>query len=174
MKLVLNFLPIIIIVLLVTYTAEIADISHTILGKIVAVSIILFYSSIDRISGLFVCLLIILYYQSDYIESFTREGLETKYELLDTSPKITPNEPEIKSLLLRKEEFRNTYCTNGHLVYKGQSIRPDMAEHIFPEIEERSFKKCNICNTKCDLNFVNKKIDNEEEIKSKMSKHQSL
>jgi hypothetical protein len=77
MNLVLNFLPIIIIFLLVSYSDIMAEWSHTILGKFLAVALIIFYTKIDVLSGLVVCSLIILYYQTDYVEGFApKEEIE--------------------------------------------------------------------------------------------------
>jgi hypothetical protein len=68
-KLLLQFIPIMIVFFLLTYFKGVAKFSRTILGKILAVSVILFYSSIDRLYGLLICGLVILYYQSDFIEN---------------------------------------------------------------------------------------------------------
>ena len=68
-KLLLQFIPIIIAFLLLTYFKGVANFSRTILGKLVAVLVILFYSCIDRLYGLLLCGLVILYYQSDFIEN---------------------------------------------------------------------------------------------------------
>jgi hypothetical protein len=67
-KYIIEFLPIILIYLLVTYTNMMVRLSHTILGKIFAVLLIIFYSTIDEIHGAIVCILVIYYYQSDYVE----------------------------------------------------------------------------------------------------------
>lgn len=172
MKWIINFLPIVLAFLVATYTQEMAGYSQTILGKLVAVSIILLYSSMDTLTGVFVCVLIILYYQSDYVESFVEsstEGMETRTSLMsdgEETPRIsekTTSTTEIESLLLKQTEFRNTHCENGHLIYKGQPVKPEMVQHIFPEIEPESIK-CNICDPKCEFN-INRKIDAEENIK---------
>jgi len=69
-KLLLNFIPIILLYLLVSYTPEFVKFSHTILGKAFAIIIIIFYVKIDIYIGSLVCALVILYYQTDYVESF--------------------------------------------------------------------------------------------------------
>ena len=83
LKLVVNFVPIILLFLLVTYTPEFVKFSHTILGKAFAVILILFYVKLEFILGLFVCALVIFYYQTDYVESFNNmlnEGFTEKME----------------------------------------------------------------------------------------------
>lgn len=69
--LLLNFLPMIIIYLVATYSPEIAKWSHTLLGKAIAVGVILLYVLTDLIAGLLACALIIFYYQTDYVEGFS-------------------------------------------------------------------------------------------------------
>lgn len=160
-KWILNFLPIVLVFLVATYTPEMAGYSQTILGKIVAVSVILLYSSIDTLTGVFVCVLIILYYQTDYVESFVEASTEGMENLVDIEAKAPIKDPgEIKSLVLKQTEFRNTHCENGHLIYKGQPVNQEMVQHIFPQIES----KCNICDPNCEFH-VNHKIDAEEELK---------
>jgi hypothetical protein len=49
--------------------------SNTILGKLIAIAVIIFYTAIDKIVGLFVCAIVIFYYQSDYVESMMNMSL---------------------------------------------------------------------------------------------------
>ena len=64
-RLIEEFLPIIIIFSLLAYPKTAVKFSHSILGRFIAVSTIIFYSSIDKYLGLFVCGLVIYYYQMD-------------------------------------------------------------------------------------------------------------
>ena len=68
MDILIEFIPIVLIFLLVSYTTPFIVVSHSILGKILAISIIVYYTSIDQTYGLLFCLLIILYYQFEYVE----------------------------------------------------------------------------------------------------------
>jgi hypothetical protein len=195
MKLLLNFLPIILIFLLVTYTPEMAQTSHTVLGKLVAVAVILLYTKIDTLSGLLVTALVILYYQSDYVESFepvkerymnlskiapsevshqlnhsiekeSNIPLDISLELLTDaySDKVPVNNSDVKS-------FRQINCSKGHLIHKGQIVKPEMAEHVFPEIKQNNFHKCNICDHNCEFNFIDKQLNVQEDlVKPKSSK----
>jgi len=190
MNLVLNFLPIIIIFLLVSYSDIMAEWSHTILGKFLAVALIIFYTKIDVLSGLVVCSLIILYYQTDYVEGFApKEEIEEfslpewsdssdeydssddtdttfsdydSFELLGDVYPNTPTEPVIYNS--PAEHFRQKHCSKGHLIHKGQHISNEMSEHVFPEIEQKSFHKCNICDYSCDFKFIDRKIQDQEEL----------
>jgi hypothetical protein len=63
-----QFIPIILIFLLSSYSKSFVRFSSTILGKLLAVFIIIFYTFIDKLLGTFICLLILFYYQSDIVE----------------------------------------------------------------------------------------------------------
>jgi hypothetical protein len=69
-QIIIKLLPIIIVFLLVVYSHEFVELSHTILGKFMAVSIIVFYIKCDILYGLLACLLVIFYYQSDFAEQY--------------------------------------------------------------------------------------------------------
>jgi hypothetical protein len=68
-EIIIQFIPIIIIFTLLKFSKDFVNFSFTILGKLIAILIIIFYSAIDIMVGLCVCGLVILYYQSDYVEN---------------------------------------------------------------------------------------------------------
>jgi hypothetical protein len=68
-EIIIQFIPIIIIFTLLKFSKDFVNFSFTILGKLLAILIIVFYSAIDIMVGLCVCGLVILYYQSDYVEN---------------------------------------------------------------------------------------------------------
>jgi hypothetical protein len=227
----------IILYLVVTYSPQVARFSHTLLGKLFAIALIVLYSMTDIISGVLVCSLIIFYYQTDYVESFQNvlkegfeedleegleedleEGLQEEYdveehesddededkheskekakkaikevkkikekkeketktkkkskeeiqeiiieepfELFNDAYSVSPKTPIIYDKSIQK--FRQKHCSKGHLVHKGQIVKPEMAEHIFPEIEQNSFHKCNLCDPSCNFNV--RKLEIEEEL----------
>lgn len=203
MKVLINFIPIITIFLLVTYTDEMAKWSHTILGKLFAVFLIIFYTIIDNVLGLFICALVVFYYQSDYIEGFNEdfnegfnEGFNEEFnedlnegfnEELNEELNEESQEKNTESFVINEDfscinknkialvdaypnsptehiihdpkvnRFRQDHCSKGHLMHKGQIVKPEMAEHVFPQIKQGSFHKCNICDPVCDFDFINEK-----------------
>jgi hypothetical protein len=187
MKFVLiEFIPILLLFFLVSYTDIFIKLSNTVLGRLFAVVIILFYTSFDLIHGLFACAIIILFYQSDIVENMlNREEHEfTTIEVEDLftkSKNIIPKEVQSdknseksceKSYVSQyevsnlsnpspesvKTQFRKSYCQKGHLVNKGQKVRIDMAEHVFPEISFPN-EKCNICDPTCNFSVIEKQIN---------------
>ena len=67
-QLCVDFIPIFLVYFLLSDTRQFVVGSGTALGKLVAISIIVFYTSVNTMYGLFVCLSILLYYQTDFVE----------------------------------------------------------------------------------------------------------
>jgi hypothetical protein len=235
MNLILNFLPMVLLYLIATYSPQVARISHTVLGKVVAIGLIVLYSFFDIVSGLLVCALIIFYYQTDYVESFanedgqeevneepddeqieeeqteeeqteeeqteeeqqqTEEEEQTEVpdeqqepfttvvknevlivgkikktqvnkvnghkEVLSSGPgedlkDAYPLEPTITKNATDKaiSDFRKKHCSKGHLKHKGQVVKPESAEHVFPELKQDDFHKCNVCDPNCRFDLIN-------------------
>jgi len=79
-----QFIPIIIIFTLLSYFRELVTFTNTILGKLLAIIIIIFYTCIDKYVGLFICALVILYYQTDIYENMLN------MDTLDTVDTVEP------------------------------------------------------------------------------------
>ena len=177
-QILIEFIPIILIFLLLTYTEKMITWSNTSLGKLMIISIVLFYASIDKLYGILVCLLFILFYQSDTVENmlnkhdmeFFEPNNEYKLEYSVKKPlemssyKCQYELPKITTDLV-KREFRQKHCEKGHLVNKGQKVKIDMSEHVFPELSLKD--KCNICDKYCDFNIIEKQLNISEELAPK-------
>ncbi len=72
-----QFIPIIILTIFVLYPIKMVQHSRTLLGKIVAVAIVVFYSFVDPLYGALSCGIIILFYQSIYEFNQYTEGMDT-------------------------------------------------------------------------------------------------
>ncbi len=71
---VMQFIPIILVLIYASYKPWFVDASHTILGKVVAIMMILYYTSIDYVYGTLCCVVIIAFYQMNEREGFDTEG----------------------------------------------------------------------------------------------------
>lgn len=80
-----QFIPITLIVWSLAYGKRFVQFSYTILGKIMAIALILFYTYLDKYLGLVICLIAIIYYQSDFVENMlnTDEIVDKMVEKLD-------------------------------------------------------------------------------------------
>ena len=63
-----DFIPIILIYLLICVPGKVVPISHTHLGRFIAVLLIVFYAKTDVVLGLVVCVAVIYYYQMEEYE----------------------------------------------------------------------------------------------------------
>lgn len=199
----MGFIPIILIFIFLKYTNAFIRFSHTILGKMVMVALIIYYTMVDKIYGTLICILVIFYYQSDSVEGLTtgdtenplkkeedngnkeedkKESMES-YEKAD-KPNKTGNNVYDKYTNVESYEsttinvdqtheqaknvFRKSYCENGHLKYKGQTVNPEVAQHVFPEIAWNA-DRCNICDPTCDFSIIESRIQMEKELQPKSS-----
>ena len=206
-KILVNFLPIVLIFLLATYTPQFAAFSQSILGRLLAIFLILFYLKLDLLTGLFVCVLVVLYYQTDYVEGFSEmlnEEMNEEEDAAATSPAVMPTEtPETPATSPAEEsgprteplepfsaydntpinsesnnqilydksrqEFRKKNCEKGHLIHKGKIVNTEMAEHIFGEIKQDDFHKCNICDPSCKFEVIEQYIKTEDDLRKPVS-----
>jgi hypothetical protein len=75
-KVIAEFIPIILIVLFALFTRQMVEQSHTVLGKFIAIVIIVFYSSIDVLFGVFACGLFIVFYQKVFAYNQYTENMD--------------------------------------------------------------------------------------------------
>ena len=64
MKFIVEFIPIVLLFLYLSFSNYFIELSHSTLGKLLMVSIIVFYARINKYLGLLVCLLIIAFYNA--------------------------------------------------------------------------------------------------------------
>jgi hypothetical protein len=127
-----DFALIILISLFAFYPDRMIPLSHTSLGRLLAVAMIVYYTKIDVLFGVLICVLTIYYYQLENFEHMLNisEGF-----LWDMT--FTPYEQEVYDrlnieLIERQKTFRETNCSKGTLIHKGVPVNTEMAEHVFP------------------------------------------
>ena len=191
-----QFIPIVVIFLLLSQYQGCVKFSHTILGKIMAAFVILFYTTMDKVLGLFVCALIILFYQMDCrenmlnIESFDtiEEGEdeeEDELEYNETKPAKSCNACGVKNIETFEnyessnekvvdngavqDEFRKEHCQKGVLKHKDMDVKNEMAQHVYPELKFQN-DYCNACSPTCKFSIVESKLKTETQLLPKVSK----
>ena len=105
-----QFIPIIVIITMLSYSKEFVNMSNTILGKIFAICIVLFYTSLDKYMGLVLCLLVIVYYQSDFVESMlnTDDMMDKLFENFEASKKEALSNPKHGDKQIQDGDKKNT------------------------------------------------------------------
>lgn len=77
-QVVMQFIPIILVLLLSLYTRRFIEVGHSVLGKLFAVVIIMFYTKLNMLYGVFACVIIIMFYQ--LTEGTIVEGMQKSKE----------------------------------------------------------------------------------------------
>jgi hypothetical protein len=114
---------------------------HTILGKTLLICIAIFYTTENILYGVLFVLLAIVFYQRE-----TVEGMMNYSEL-------SHGTKEAHTTMVRNDDFKAQHCRNGHLEFKNAEIKPEMTEHIFPEVEFED-SKCNVCDPSCKFSIT--------------------
>jgi hypothetical protein len=136
-NLVMQFIPILLLLFHGFYSAEFVALSHTVLGKLFAVILILYYSKLNYLYGTFACVIAILYYMmnDDALEGFAQE-MQTK---------------------AMKDK-----CKNGVLMSKGMPVKTEMISHVYPEIKFLNDAPCNPCDKMCPITIMETRREMEE------------
>jgi hypothetical protein len=71
----MQFIPILLVLFHGFYSREFVTLSHTVLGRLFAITIILYYTKLNFLYGTLACVIIIMYYQltDDSIEGFAQQ-----------------------------------------------------------------------------------------------------
>jgi hypothetical protein len=75
-----QFIPIFLLFLFIAYPRVFVPFSHTVLGRLFSIIMIVFYSTIDIMYGALACVIVILYYQTDYAEGMKSMDEEKQKE----------------------------------------------------------------------------------------------
>jgi hypothetical protein len=190
-----QFIPIIIIFLLFSSFRKVVQFSHTILGKLIAIIIIMFYTHLDVVLGVFSCALIILFYQSDIVENMlnmdtdlvidpdysTEFKTDDQFDVVDDYVYFDEEKQKKKESMMNfaeddkdilinneklQDEFRKESCKNRQLVNKDVKVKYEMAEHVFPNIKFRR-GACNPCLKTCDFSIIESKMITEKQLNGK-------
>jgi hypothetical protein len=173
-----EFLPIILIYIYIKNNKEFLAFSNSILGKIISIIIIIFYTILNKYIGLLICFIIIIFYKYNKKESFdileytntenlSIDEIENVEDPIYLDINTNAKNKELKKNTIDKEKtidkkiirenkedfFRKTNCNNGNLYYKNMKIKNEMVEHIFPEMKYKNII-CNPCNETCEISII--------------------
>ena len=179
---IMQFIPIFLILVYAMYHHRFSKVSHSVLGKLFAVMMILYYTRMHFLYGTICCFIVIIYYMLSEvaIEGFSEieERIEVTMkpiketsldDLLFDKPKST-SVITIDEFHQAKDEFIKEKCKNGVLMYKDLPVKTEMADHVYSEIKFNKKAKCNPCDRICDYNIVEAKLKTEFDLIPKSSK----
>ncbi len=89
----MQFIPIVLVLIYMSYKEWFIEVSHTRLGKLVAILLIIYYTSIDYVFGTLCCVIVIAFYQMNEREGLTStpDTSSPKPVLPDTITPVAPN-----------------------------------------------------------------------------------
>lgn len=136
--------------------------SISILGRLIAIFIIMYYTNVHVLYGTLICIIVIWYYQSDFLQymlDMTREeGFQSTTNIIGTEPEliIVVSDP------LENKEFENTN-TDSSVTTTGIKLQDAYPAQIDDPIAESEtfFQKKN-CNSKKQLLYRNIEVKHPE------------
>lgn len=180
---IMQFIPMVLILLMASFPFAFSQVSHSSVGKLFAVMLVLYYTRMNYKYGLASAIIFLIYYQmTEYAEGF--EDKRKKDDVEDDGTNLPEQEPSVEEAFETKEpsiisidmfndvkdEFIKEKCKNGVLMYKMMPVKNDMADHVYSEIKFNSDEKCNPCDRTCDYNIIEAKLKTQESLISKISR----
>lgn len=141
-NIVMQFIPILLVLFYGFDHRTFDSMSHSVLGKLFVVVLILFYAKINKIYGTLACIIAVFYY---HLNDKTMENFSADID---------------KRMLLM-----NGKCKNGILMHNGLEVKPEMTSHVYPEIHFANDKPCNPCDKACYFDILESKMTTENELK---------
>lgn len=163
------WLPLFLLLLLVVFPVQMAIFSHSFIGVLLLLILVLIYLSLDRLYGVFLFLLVILYYQ-DRVITAAMEGFDSYHPNTintEASPKMSAG--YVSPVSEVKNPFQQKYCHMGSLQYKGYDISKENAEHLFPSLKFSDAGICDPCEPACKYS-ITEIVNLEETVLPKSSK----
>lgn len=108
-----EFSLILLICLFVFYTDQTLSFSRTLLGKLITVLLIIFFTSINILYGLIFCILVIAYYKTDFVEQLLNmdDKQNIEIEKLERDPKVV-EVPDTENDFVFSEDTHELIKTN--------------------------------------------------------------
>jgi len=181
-QILLETIPLFLFLVFILYSNDFILISNTILGKVVAFILTIFYFSQDILYGILFALIVVFYYQTDLVSKIctantathTKIGNENfatfSNNLEDKDPAILPEgsgsgnvitgstsvhaENRISIIPESAKVFKSEHCSPElDFVYKEQIVKhPETIRNIYPEIEFIQ-GQCNPCSPDCEFSL---------------------
>ena len=162
-----DFSLIILIFLFVSCPKEMKEFSHSVLGRLFAVLMIIFYSMIDLFYGLFFCIVVIYYYQLEMNENMLNIHEGFFWEWREESGKSPSFDKEVhNTTVYMSYNPENTYQNEGSNFNKHSisNIRPLESIHAETGEQEQKFRDDNCSSGILKYNDLTVNIEMAEHI----------
>lgn len=199
--LIAEFIPIILLFLLMSQFKNVAKYSHTVLGKLISILIIIFYTYLDKIVGLFVCGIVILYYQcfNKTVENMLNIDIDDINSIVDFD---LPDSIEIDDglYLTSNKNIKKEVMTDYNELYgKDTKFEKKCDEDVIDDFRKKSCDKgflkyknmkiktemaehvfpelkftnatCNPCEKMCDFSLIGSRLKTEDMLSVRAKPH---
>ena len=175
-------IPILFLLAYLLVPMELIGVSHTVLGKLIAIGLIILYSFKHIAYGFLVSILLVWYYQlemerlwespqsvwegfdkSAYLPKPAQKQGKGKMEATVLQEDLTSYDkayPDGLKEVVKENEaiFRHEHCKKGKLLYKSCEFKNENATHIFPEMKF-SQSPCNPCDETCRFEVKKQQVE---------------
>jgi hypothetical protein len=151
----INFLPIAVILFFAFDPSKFTFFATTCLGRLFAVISIIYYTHLNYLHGLLICVVIILFYQTNHIRLLHKlEGFAPSYSMSEYDSLYKPESLDTNNDAIAKEHFRKEHCDGNQLLFKQHKVRSESVPCVFPEVKFTG-RPCNICDRNCSVSIRN-------------------
>lgn len=159
--------PLLLVFLYLAHRDDFISISNTVLGKFIAIILIILYTTIDKYLGLFVCALIITYYYNGVLEGYVTLDKEQYPYKQSKEDDEEDEEDSIRGFNFPKwiTSFAGLSDTVQRNILE-QDVKEGMCnkQHKDPFTKQRT---CEKDGKTCPLSISEKKLEAEKEVNKK-------
>lgn len=167
--------PLLLVFLYLAHRDQFISISNTVLGKLIAIALIILYTTVDKFLGLFVCALIITYYYNGVLEGYVsldKEQYPYKQSKEHDKTAEQDDEDDEEEETIRGFNFPKwmTSLTGLSDAIQRNILEQDVKEGMCNKQHKESFTQQRTCEKDgktCPLSISENKLEAEKEVNKK-------
>ena len=159
--------PLLLVFLYLAHRDDFISISNTVLGKFIAIALIILYTTIDKYLGLFVCALIITYYYNGILEGYITLDKEQYPYKQSNDDDDDEDEESIRGWNFPK--WMTSFAGLSDAVQRN-ILEQDVKEGMCNKQQKESFTEQRTCEKDgktCPLSISEKKLEAEKQVNKK-------
>lgn len=160
--------PLLLVFLYLAHRDDFISISNTVLGKFIAIALIILYTTIDKYLGLFVCALIITYYYNGILEGYITLDKE-QYPYKQSNEENNDDEEEESIRGWNFPKWMTSFAGLSDAVQRN-ILEQDVKEGMCNKQQKESFTEQRTCEKDgktCPLSISEKKLEAEKQVNKK-------
>ena len=149
-----EIIPIIILFSFAYYSNEIEEISNTVLGKLLAICIIIYYTNENSLYGILFCLLMIIYYQIKDMNQIKNENIWNMNNIIDDNKLLDDKSNTKNDITFHENQIHKNVSTNYYPIKLNESIAKQIKPFYENDLNTQIMK-----NTKNTMDYIIQQID---------------